>query len=169
MSEIFSIPLHSFWFMVGFVLLLLELVILGLTTGFFLFLGLAALVTGGLLYFGSIPPSWIWSLAAFSISSVGVSLLLWKPFKRLERSGHDPKQEQVSDLIGHCFRLNGDLTPTTPVTTRYSGIEWQVELDTTATEARVPAGTRVAVVRLEPGRFFVRPQPEEASLLGRVE
>lgn len=156
MIEYFDSHIYSFWFVAGFILLAMELLIFGFSTGFVLFLGLSALTTGGLVWAEFISASWAVSIASFAIGSVVYSAVLWRPFKMLQNSTA-PVHVDTSDFIGHEFRLTENISLTTAGKTRYSGIEWHVEIDKSCELHEIPAGTLVKVVALDVGRFHVVP------------
>jgi len=157
MIEYFETHMYAFWFTVGFSLFALELLVLGAATGFVLFLGLGALLTGGLLWIELIPPTWLSSIATFTISSIIISTLLWKPFIKLQHAREIPKKDNTSDLVGHEFRLTDDITFDNPGVTRYSGIEWHVYIDNSYENSPIKAGTLVTVTSLDAGKFYVVP------------
>lgn len=155
MVEFFDNNIHSFWFAVGFLLLIIEALALGFSTGFVLFLGFGALITGGAIWFGLVPATWLASIATFGVSSVLISAALWKPLKWIQHNSKAPEKDNTSDIIGLKFRLDDDITTTTPGTTRYSGIEWQVEIDFASEAKEISAGTTVVVVSVDAGKFRV--------------
>jgi len=155
MIEFFDDNIHSFWFAIGFLLLALEAVAFGFSTGFVLFVGLAALLTGSLLWFNVVPPTWLASIATFALTSVIVSALLWKPLKRLQGDNKAPQKDNTSDLIGLKFRLEKTITADSSGVTRYSGIEWKVEIDLESKQNEIAAGNTVVVVAVDAGRFSV--------------
>lgn len=157
MIEYFNNHIYSFWFAVGFLLLAVEMLALGFSTGFVLFIGLAGLLTGGLVWFGLVAATWSASIAAFAVSSVVVSAILWKPLKSLQNKQTVPEKDNTSDLIGLTFRLEMDITATIPGRTHYSGIDWKVELDPGTDVKEVTAGTMVRVVSVDAGKFWVIP------------
>lgn len=157
MIEFFNTHLHAFWFTAGFILLAIELLVLGFATGFVLFLGIAALITGGLLWGEVVPLTWLSSIATFVISSVIVSALLWKPFKNLENKRKIPAKDNSSDIIGYQFRLENNITTQSPGKTRYSGIDWKVEIDFESSLESISAGTVVTVKSVDAGKFRVVP------------
>lgn len=157
MIEYFNNNLHAFWFTAGFVLLATELVVLGFSTGFVLFLGLGALLTGGLLWADAIPQTWMVSIASFGVSSGVVSAALWKPFKSLQNRSKPLEKDNSSDLIGYTFRLSEDIFTGQPGRTQYSGITWNVELDYHDETKSLSAGTLVKVVAVDAGKFTVSP------------
>ncbi len=156
MIDYFNQHMHSFWFGVGFLLLAIEAVALGFSTGFVLFIGLGALLTGGLLWFGVLPTTWTASIAFFGVSAAVISALLWKPLKKLQEANPVTK-DNSSDLIGYKFRLDQTITTSQPGTTRYSGIDWRVEIDLDCPEPSIAAGSTVRVVSVEAGKFSVVP------------
>ncbi len=145
----------SFWFSLGFLLLVIEALVLGFTSGVVLFAGLGGLITGGMMWFGVIPHSWFAGFVTFGLSSGVAASLLWKPLLRLQNFD-TPAKDNSSDLIGHRFRLTAPITLTTPGTTRYSGIEWRVEIDPEASNAtEIGAGELVEVSSVDAGLFRV--------------
>lgn len=161
MIEYFNNNIYSFWFVIGFILLAVELLALGFSTGFVLFVGLAALVTGGAVWFALIPATWSASIATFAISTIVVSALLWKPLKAIQNNRKTPKKDNSSDLVGMMFRLDEDISVSKPGTTRYSGIEWQVELALDSDVAEISSGTTVIVASIDAGKFRVKKQAAE--------
>ncbi len=155
MIDYFNEAIHSFWFVVGFLLLVIEALALGFSTGFVLFLGLAALMTGGIIWFGLVPATWLASIATFAVSSVLISALLWKPLRRIQRNSTPPDKDNSSDLVGMKFRLSEDISSTKPGSTRYSGITWRVEIDLNSELEEINAGSTVAVVSVDAGVFRV--------------
>ena len=63
--------------------------------------------------------------------------------------------DRSSDLIGHEFRLTDDVSIAHPGNTRYSGIDWRVEIDDATVGQSLLAGTKVRVSKVEVGVFFV--------------
>ncbi len=144
------------WLAVGFILLAVELIAFGMASGVLLFAGIGALITGGLLWFGLLPPLWSGAVLAFGGVTALSVLLLWGPFKRLQserRVDHRP----TSDLIGLRFRLDREVTAASPGTTRYSGVDWRVEIAADAAQQTIAAGSEVEVVTVDVGLFRVRP------------
>ena len=144
----------EFWLVVGFSLLALE-VITGFTMGVFLFAGLGALVTGGLMNFGVLPETWIAGIACTGISTGVITALLWKQLKKLQ-GGRAIEKDNSSDLIGHTFVVESDISITQPGSIKYSGISWKVEIDKDAGVNSIDAGKSVTVSSVEVGVFKVK-------------
>lgn len=144
----------EFWLVFGFVMLSIE-VVTGFTTGVFLFGGLGALTTGILMSFGVLPETWVAGISSTGISTGIITALLWKTLKNLQ--GNRARQkDNSSDLIGHSFVLESDITIANPGSTHYSGITWKVEIDNKAGVDNIDAGQRVVVTSVEVGVFKVK-------------
>ncbi|MCW8900984.1 MAG: NfeD family protein, partial [Gammaproteobacteria bacterium] len=103
----------------------------------------------------ALPETWIAGISCTGISTGVITALLWKPLKKLQ--GTQPIQkDNSSDLIGHTFIAESDITMTNPGTTHYSGIIWKVELDKDAGVAVIEAGKSVQVCSVEVGVFKVK-------------
>ena len=69
-----------------------------------------------------------------------------------------PSEDRSSDLIGLEFVLTQDISISTPGKTRYSGVDWRVEVSSEAENlASIAAGQRVVVVSVDVGVFRVKP------------
>jgi hypothetical protein len=144
----------EFWLVFGFAMLALE-VVTGFTAGVFLFGGLGALTAGVLMSFAVLPETWIAGVSCTGISSGIITWLLWKPLKKLQ--GDRPtEKDNSSDLVGHEFVVDSDITVSHPGTTHYSGISWKVEIDKDAGIDTIQAGQRVTVSSVEVGVFKVK-------------
>jgi len=155
MIEYFDSNQFAFWFTLGFALLVVEALVFGFTSGVLLFSGIGALLTGGLLWSGVLPASWLNGIACFGISSGVSAALLWKPLLKFQNFDV-PEKDNSSDMIGRKFRLEQDISLTQPGSTRYSGVDWRVEIDPDGDCDVIVAGTRVVVSSVDAGVFRVR-------------
>jgi len=144
----------EFWIILGFILLSIE-VSTGMVTGILLFGSIGAIITGLLMLAGLLPETWEAGIASTAISAAIVTFLLWKPLKKMQDTGI-AKKDNSSDLVGHEFILEQDISLLSPGKTRYSGIEWNVEIASDAEQESIDAGQRVAVSSVEVGKFFVK-------------
>lgn len=144
----------EFWLVCGFMMLTLEIVT-GLTTGIFLFGGLAALTTGVLMSVGVLPQTWVAGVSCTGIGSGIIALLLWKPLKKLQ-GDRNAEKDNSSDLVGHEFLLESDISVSSPGVIEYSGVSWKVEIDEDAGVDALAAGQSVSVSSVEVGVFKVR-------------
>jgi len=156
MIEYFNSNQHAFWFTLGFALLVVEALVFGFTSGVVLFTGIGALITGGLLWSEVLPASWLYGVACFGICSGVSAALLWKPLLKFQNF-EVPEKDNSSDMIGHRFQLEQDISLAQPGSTRYSGINWRVEVDAANDCSEIAAGTRVVVTSVDAGVFRVRP------------
>ena len=144
----------EFWMVIGFALLAAE-VLTGFTVGVFLFAGIGALVTGGLMSFGVLAETWVAGIACTGISTGLITAVLWKPLKNLQ--GDRPiGKDNSSDLIGHTFVIENEITTTKPGSTEYSGVSWRVEIDKDANVEVIEAGKHVTVSSVDVGLFKVK-------------
>jgi len=155
MIEYFDAHQYAFWFTLGFGLLVLEALVFGFTSGVVLFTGIGALLTGGLLWGEILPAGWLNGIACFGICSGVSAALLWKPLLKFQNFDL-PEKDNSSDMIGHKFSLEQDISLAQPGSTRYSGIDWRVEIDPAVDCAEISAGDRVVVTSVDAGIFRVR-------------
>ncbi len=134
---------------VGIMMAVIDIVLLGFATFYLTLIGLAVLTTGILLNFGVMADTWENILISVAILSAIFTALLWKPLSRLQQ---DTKPQDVkSDIIGHQFHLETDVSPTQPGMYLYSGVNWKIESDETLT-----AGAKVEVVKVQVGVMNVK-------------
>lgn len=145
----------EFWIILGFILLSIE-VATGMVTGILLFGSLGSIITGLLMLAGILDETWQVGIASTAICAAIVTLALWKPLKNLQNKSVETK-DNSSDLIGYEFTLKEDISLLSPGSTRYSGIEWKVEIDTHTDIENITSGSKVKVSSVEVGKFFVKP------------
>lgn len=162
MIEYLNTHQGAFWFTVGFVLLTLEILVLGMATGVVLFAGIGGLITGALVSLGIVPSTWLAGIACFGISSALSAALLWKPLLRFQNEDRADR-DTSSDFIGYSFWLDDTVSRTTPGHTRYSGIDWRVEIDDTLGADQISAGAKVTVTSVDAGIFRVKPAVDESD------
>lgn len=133
----------------GIALLAVEVAVLGFSVFILFFIGLACIVTGLLMLTGLLSGTLIAGSGSVAVLSLLFAVVLWKPLKRAQNSGRSPAPVK-SDLIGHRFFLEQDVSERSPGRYRFSGIEWRVRSD-----APLVAGTEVEVVRVEVGELTV--------------
>lgn len=154
MLEYLNANQATVWFALGATALIIELLVLGMSTIILFMLGLAGLLTGFLVYLGIVPENWGWGFACLGICTAVLGVLLWQPLKRYQdvdrpRSGHS------SDFIGLEFSLSSVLDPATHSSHDYSGVSWRVELAAEEGDKALAPGDRVKVVALQPGVMVV--------------
>lgn len=146
----------EFWIAVGVALLALELLLFGLSTMILLFAGIAGVLTGVLMLIGVLPESWVAGFASFGIIGGIAGIVLWKPLQNLQQAER-PVSGHSSDLLGLEFVLSSDIDNAKTAQHDYSGVTWKIELDRSAEDEHIAAGTRVRVVSVDAGIFRVVP------------
>lgn len=131
----------------GLVLLAIEVMILGFSTFFLFFVGVAALGTA-LLFFLGVPETWLNALLGTGVLTALSAALLWKPLKNMQLKTETHKVK--SDLIGMEFELPEDIKPGKTTHFRFSGIKWQLKCN-----SEESAGTRVKVTDIEVGIMHI--------------
>jgi membrane protein implicated in regulation of membrane protease activity len=133
----------------GLLMLAIEILILGFATFFLFFVGLAALISGALIYAGIVPDTVSGALLSVGLGTVLFAVVLWQPLKNLQTKVETKRV--TSDLIGHSFTLTADISPHLQSVYHYSGINWRLTSDEV-----LAAGTKVEVVEVEVGQFKVK-------------
>ena len=144
----------EFWIILGFLLLTVE-VSTGVT-GLLLFGSIGSIITGLLMLAGILNEAWDIGIASTAICAAISAVILWKPLKKMQDGGI-PEKDNSSDLVGYEFVLEQDITLLSPGKTRYSGIEWKVEIYKEVAVEEIKAGQHVAVCSVEVGKFRVKP------------
>lgn len=134
----------------GLALLSIEILVLGFSTFVLFFVGIAALMTAGLIYAEFIPETLTSAVLTMAIITAIDTVLLWKPLKNMQKKVD--KKVAESDLIGHSFTLETDVGPNHPGNYHYSGIDWKLK-----SSIAISAGTQVKVVGTEVGAFHIEP------------
>ncbi|MGK0370820.1 MAG: hypothetical protein ACJAW1_001061 [Glaciecola sp.] len=140
---------------IGIVLLIVEVAVLGFSTFFLLFAGLAAVITSILMWVGLIPETFVYSLVSVSAFTVLFAVLLWKPMVSMQKSVDTTRA--TSDLVGYTFVLPEDIIVTAPIENKpmynFSGIQWRLE-----SEADIVKGSVVKVWQIDVGVLWVKPK-----------
>ncbi len=133
---------------IGLVLLAIEVGVLGFSVMVLFFIGLGCLLSGILIFVGVLPATVVSALTGVAILSFLSAVILWKPLKKLQNEVVESNVK--SDLIGHSFVLETDISSRDHGVHNYSGIEWKVKSDDP-----ISAGTEVEVIHADVGEFKV--------------
>ncbi|MBJ7538790.1 NfeD family protein [Marinomonas transparens] len=147
--DFFTNNLAQSLFVVGLILLVIEVAVLGFSTFVLFFTGLAAMVTGVLLYVDIIPNTGLSAMFSTGMLTLIAAVMLWRPLKRMQ-SHVSPKKAQ-GDLVGHRFILQEAVSPLQVGTYHYSGVDWKL-----ISLTPIEAGTRVEVTEAEVGAFHIQ-------------
>ena len=156
MLEYFNENQASFWFALGALALIVELLVLGMSTIILFMLGIGAIATGTLMYMGILGEGWLLGTAVTGIIAFAAGVLLWKPLKRYQEA-EVPRSGESSDFLGMEFTLSSLLDVENTSTHQFSGVSWRVELAREDQDKSLAAGDRVRVVALHPGILVVAP------------
>jgi len=147
--DFFTNNLAQSLFVVGLILLVVEVTVLGFSTFVLFFVGLASMVTSALLYLGILPDSILSAMFSTGILTLIMALLLWKPLKRMQSKVSSKKIK--SDFTNHRFMLKENVSPTQSPKHHYSGVEWALISD-----EPIAAGTKVEVTEAEVGKLHIK-------------
>ena len=136
-------------FIVGLILLVIEVTVLGFSTFVLFFVGLAAMATGALLYFEILPNSLLSASFSTGIITLVTAFVLWKPLKRMQSKVSTKKAK--SEFTDHQFFLTEPVSPTLSPKYHYSGVEWSL-----VSEELIEAGTKVEIVEAEVGKLHIK-------------
>lgn len=138
---------------IGILLLIVEIVVLGFSTFFLFFAGLAALATALIMWAGLIPETLHWTLISVSVLTVMFAALLWKRLSKLQNKVDHKRAD--SDLIGHTFVLSENVKAALPMKDKpqyqYSGINWYL-----VAHEDLAKGTLVEVVQADVGSLVIK-------------
>ncbi|MGO3346136.1 MAG: NfeD family protein [Marinomonas sp.] len=147
--NLFTNNLAESVFVIGLILLVVEVAVLGFSTFVLFFTGLAAMVTGALLYVGLLPNSGLGALLSTGVLTLVFAGALWQPLKSMQANVSTKKAK--GDLVGHQFVLQEVVSPTLSPMYHYSGVNWAL-----ISEERIEIGTRVEVTDAEVGAFHIK-------------
>ncbi|WP_219703954.1 NfeD family protein [Marinomonas lutimaris] len=136
-------------FIVGLILLVIEVAVLGFSTFVLFFVGLAAMATGALVYVGVLPNSLLSASLSTGVMTILATLILWKPLKRMQSKVSTKKTK--SEFSDHQFYLKESVSPTQSPKYHYSGVEWSLVSD-----EFIEAGTKVEVTEAEVGKLHIK-------------
>lgn len=138
---------------IGLALLVIEIVVLGFSTFVLFFVGIAAVITGGLLYIGVLPDSLLSALSSTAFFTALLAIFLWRPLKSMQNKVESKKV--TSDLVGHSFVLMENVAPGLSPIYRYSGIDWKL-----ISHEELNSGTSVEVTDVDVGVFHIKAKTE---------
>jgi len=133
----------------GLAMLVVEVGVLGFSIMVLFFIGLGCLATGLLMFAGLISSTVANALLFSGLLSLISAVGLWKPLKKMQDSTE--RKAVTSDLIGHQFTVDADISSATPGEVQFSGVTWKV-----ITDADIKAGSRVEVKHTAVGVLTVQ-------------
>ena len=133
----------------GLLILVIEIIILGLSTFILFVIGTSAILTGLVIAMGLIPAELSYATVSFLVTSCMVWLIS-RPLFQYMKNEFNPVNGN-KELIGHRFTLPEDLTIGQSITLHYLGTDWQVS----AREA-IFLGLEVEIIKVMAGKLTVR-------------
>ena len=137
----------------GLILLTIEVVVLGLSTFILFFLGVSIIISGVAVISGLIEPDFMILFVFNGVLTALLTYFLWKPMKQFQNKTEVTRVE--SDLIGNRFVLEEDVSKSTPIKQRYSGLEWTVK-----SKQPISKGCEIKISKVEVGVIHVEPIDE---------
>jgi membrane protein implicated in regulation of membrane protease activity len=151
--ELFANNLIETILIIGVILLIIEVVVLGFSTFFLTFTGLAAIATAIIMWAGLIPETYAWTMISVAVFTAVFAALLWTKLAKLQNTVDYRRAD--SDLVGHTFVLPENVEAALPMNEKpkyqFSGISWHLN----AHEDLVK-GTLVEVVKADVGSLLIR-------------
>ena len=141
---------------IGVVLIIIESVVLGMSTGILLIAGVGAIITAAVSAFIFTPDTFATILATYALSTILAAVIVWPILKRLNRN-IDTSQVNQSDFVGQTMILEKAISTAEPTRQHFSGVEWQVYLQQDGDDEEIPPGSRVTIVSAKVGRLIVKP------------
>jgi len=115
----------NFFFVLGIALIVFELAVMQLTTFWFLYVGLGALITALILWI--LPSaSWVAGVTLFVIATAAVTLAINRPLRRWQNK---PGAIAGNDAVGQTVEVIETISADNPGKVRWSGTEWDAELE----------------------------------------
>tara|TARA_R110002073_G_scaffold172546_2_gene329665 strand:+ start:79 stop:525 length:447 start_codon:yes stop_codon:yes gene_type:complete len=115
----------NFFFVLGIALIVFELAVMQLTTFWFLYVGLGALITALILWI--LPSaSWVAGVTLFVIATAVVTLAINRPLRRWQNK---PGAIAGNDAVGQTVEVIETISADNPGKVRWSGTEWDAELE----------------------------------------
>lgn len=140
-----------FFLILGFILIALELLVLtGLSGGWLLFIGLAAVITGVLGVLGIIA-SWTVSIIVFVILSVLLTIVLWRAMRT-----PNPDTSDEMNMIGEVVTVDKTISKTNAGVIKWSGVEWKAELDPDESASDIQEGDKAIITAVKGITVFVK-------------
>lgn len=132
-----------FFLVLGLAAILIEVIVLQLTTFWLLFIGIGALVASLVLYM--IPGiGWVGGWAIFVGSTVATTLVLYKPLRKWQKA---PSPIQGNDARGQKVEVVETISAEKPGKVIWSGTDWEAKLVSGGSES-IESGGEAEIVEM---------------------
>jgi membrane protein implicated in regulation of membrane protease activity len=149
MEELFSTFTHITWWLAGIILMVAEIFVGGT---FLLWLGVAAIVVGSLMFFG-VPLDWQLQLIVFSIVSV-LSIILWRKVQKNNKDKvEDPNNPHLSRR-GELY-IGKKFTVVEPIVNGVGKVKVEDTLWRAKSNKDFKQGDKVTILSVEGASFIV--------------
>ena len=137
--------------LVGLIFIVTEVVVMQMTTFWFLYVGIGALLTALVLKF--VPDlGWFHATGLFIVATLLVTVLINRPLRRWQQK---PAPISGNDAVGQRVEVTEKITPQQPGKVNWSGSDWDAELAEGET-GEIEAGTRATIVSMHGITLVVR-------------
>ncbi len=140
----------TFYLVLAIALIAIELIVFQFSLFWMLFIGLGALVAT-LTAFLIPSASWLLVTATFVISSVVISIVLYRPLRNWQEK---PSSLAGHDAIGQRVEVIETVTADKAGKVIWSGTDWRAELDKNSEE--IQPGDRAIIVDMEGIRLTIK-------------
>ncbi len=121
-------------------------------------LAIAAALNALLLWLEVLPNETAIILVSLALSTLVCAVLLWKPLRRLQKSGETiTENPAISDFVGSQIFLSAPVSKQHPSQIEFSGVHWQVRLSPDSPVDELPAGAAVKIITASVGCLVVGP------------
>jgi len=138
---------------IGIALLTIEIAVLGFSTFFLFFTGLACVATAVVMWIGFLPEEFLYAVFSVAGFTVLFAVLLWKTLAGLQQDVDNT--HVTNDIVGHSFILPDDIDASAALTQKpqyhYSGITWRLDA-----QQDIAKGSLVEVTQSDVGVLFVK-------------
>lgn len=142
---------------IGVVLIIIESMVLGMSTGILLIAGVGAILTAAVTQFIFSPDTFAAILGTYAVSTMVAAITVWPILKKLNRD-IDTTQVNQSDFVGQTLILEKTVSRSQPVQQRFSGVDWNIYLDQDSSASEIASGSYVTIVSAGVGRLVVKPR-----------
>lgn len=132
----------NFFITLGLAMIVVEVAIMQLSTFWFLYIGLGAVITALLLW---LMPGlgWTGGMAVFVVTTVLITVLINRPLRQWQNK---PGVIAGNDAVGQTVEVLQEISTDKPGKVSWSGSEWHAELAAGASSIEV--GTRATIVSM---------------------
>ena len=141
-----------FYLVAGLIIIGFDIFMIGLSP--LVFLGIGAVLTSGILYYGGYSLTMLEALALCAVVSLLLALVGYGPLRRFQNS--NVRDDDSSDLIGRELVTTQEVTKAGG-SVDWSGTQWQARLADDVQAEKIGAGVRARIVKVVNAALVLRP------------